>query len=60
LHEIPARNYWKLTAYSLFKTCHRMMETEENCPMCTEKIIKENIQKVADAERYLNPDEGKE
>jgi hypothetical protein len=26
--------------------------------MCSEKIIKENLQKVADIDKYLNPEEG--
>lgn len=34
------------------------METEESCPMCTEKIVKENIMKVANTDKYLNPEEG--
>jgi WD repeat-containing protein 19 len=34
------------------------METEENCPMCSEKVIKQNLQKVSDTHKYLNPEEG--
>ena len=37
---------------------YRLMETEENCPMCSEKVIKENIQKKSDTAKYLSPDEG--
>lgn len=36
------------------------METEETCPMCSEKVLKENLEKITDPAKYLNPEEGTE
>ncbi|XP_005092773.1 WD repeat-containing protein 19 [Aplysia californica] len=32
------------------------LETEETCPMCSERVIRENLQKVADPHKYIYPD----
>ncbi|KAL3878608.1 hypothetical protein ACJMK2_030942 [Sinanodonta woodiana] len=45
---------------ALFSEFLRLLETEETCPMCSEKVLKENIQKKQDTHRYLSPDEGTE
>ncbi|XP_074649650.1 WD repeat-containing protein 19-like isoform X1 [Tubulanus polymorphus] len=31
-----------------------LLETEENCPMCSEKVMSENLAKINDANKYLN------
>ncbi|XP_076468006.1 WD repeat-containing protein 19-like [Babylonia areolata] len=36
----------------------RLLETEENCPMCNEKVTKDKVQKVTDPEKYIRPPEG--
>lgn len=43
---------------AIFSEFIKLLETEENCPMCSEKIIKENLQKVTDINKYLHPEEG--
>ncbi|WAQ97925.1 WDR19-like protein [Mya arenaria] len=45
---------------AIFSEFIKLMETEENCPMCSEKVIKQNLQKVSDSHRYLSPEEGTE
>ena len=47
------------------KTCYRtilinivllifsLLETEENCPMCSEKIMSENLPKITDLNRII-------
>ncbi|CAH1776664.1 unnamed protein product [Owenia fusiformis] len=37
-----------------------ILETEDMCPMCSEKVMSENVQKLSNVEKYLNPDEGDE
>ncbi|BFZ14509.1 hypothetical protein BsWGS_17548 [Bradybaena similaris] len=32
----------------------RMLETEETCPMCSERVLKENIQKIIDPSKYMH------
>ncbi|XP_052278623.1 WD repeat-containing protein 19-like isoform X1 [Dreissena polymorpha] len=43
---------------AIFSEFIKLMETEENCPMCSEKVIKQNLQKVSDTHKYLSPEEG--
>ncbi|KAJ8298290.1 hypothetical protein KUTeg_024821 [Tegillarca granosa] len=45
---------------AIFSEFIKLLETEESCPMCSEKIIKENLQKVNDSDKYLHPEEGSE
>ncbi|XP_033742140.1 WD repeat-containing protein 19-like isoform X1 [Pecten maximus] len=45
---------------ALFSEFIRLLEIEDSCPMCTEKVIKENVQKVVDTQHYLTPEEGTE
>ncbi|KAK3101973.1 hypothetical protein FSP39_007745 [Pinctada imbricata] len=45
---------------AIFSEYIRLLETEDSCPMCSEKIIKENLQKVSDTDKYLKQDEGTE
>ncbi|KAK6172308.1 hypothetical protein SNE40_015995 [Patella caerulea] len=37
-----------------------LLESEENCPMCSEKINKDVLQKIVDTQPYLAPSEGTE
>ncbi|ESO89539.1 hypothetical protein LOTGIDRAFT_218902 [Lottia gigantea] len=32
-----------------------LLETEESCPMCSEKISRENLQRITDPQKYLFP-----
>ena len=38
----------------------RILETEDVCPMCSAKVISENLRKITDVSKYLNPDIGDE
>ncbi|XP_041357231.1 WD repeat-containing protein 19-like isoform X2 [Gigantopelta aegis] len=40
---------------AIFTEYIKLLETETNCPMCSEKIMKENLRKLADANPYLSP-----
>jgi len=35
----------------------QFLASEENCPMCGEKVITENVTKITNLEEYLNPKE---
>ncbi|GFR90645.1 WD repeat-containing protein 19-like [Elysia marginata] len=41
---------------ALFSEFLKMLEVEETCPMCSERIIKENIQKIQDPHKYIYPE----
>lgn len=45
---------------AIFSEFLRLLETEETCPMCSEKVLKENLEKITDPSKYLNPEEGTE
>ena len=34
-----------------------LLETEETCPMCSERVISHNLVKVRDAHKILHPDD---
>ncbi|ELU04791.1 hypothetical protein CAPTEDRAFT_224011 [Capitella teleta] len=36
----------------------KLLESEEVCPMCSEKIDSQNLEKAKDLERILHPEEG--
>ncbi|KAK7098094.1 WD repeat-containing protein 19-like [Littorina saxatilis] len=42
---------------AVFSEFIRLLETEENCPMCNEKILKENLQKLPDPQKYIFAEE---
>ncbi|XP_013417652.1 WD repeat-containing protein 19 [Lingula anatina] len=37
-----------------------VLETEENCPMCSEMVKSEELKDVMDLNKYMNPDEGED
>lgn len=41
---------------ALFSEYLKMLEVEETCPMCSERVIKENIQKIQDPHKYIYPE----
>ncbi|XP_070553702.1 WD repeat-containing protein 19-like isoform X2 [Ptychodera flava] len=43
--------------YSEFKN---LLETEDNCPMCSERVSADHLKKIDDPSLYLHPDEGDE
>ncbi|XP_076446829.1 WD repeat-containing protein 19-like isoform X2 [Babylonia areolata] len=43
---------------AIFSEFIRLLETEENCPMCNEKILKENLQRQSDPKKYIYAEEG--
>ena len=47
-----------MTVFKLRSVLCRLLETEETCPMCSERVISQNLEKVRDFQRILNPDEG--
>lgn len=49
-----------LKCFLIANNYFRLMETEETCPMCSEKVLKENLEKITDPAKYLNPEEGTE
>lgn len=43
---------------ALFSEFIRLLETENNCPMCNEKILKENLKKLSDPNKFIFTEEG--
>ncbi|GFN82173.1 WD repeat-containing protein 19-like [Plakobranchus ocellatus] len=41
---------------AVFSEFLKMLEVEETCPMCSERVIKENIQKIQDPHKYIYPE----
>ncbi|KAK2164923.1 hypothetical protein LSH36_57g01034 [Paralvinella palmiformis] len=35
-----------------------LLETDDNCPMCSEKVLSQNLEKCRDANKVLRPEEG--
>ncbi|XP_046339799.1 WD repeat-containing protein 19-like isoform X2 [Haliotis rufescens] len=43
---------------AIFPEFIKLLESEESCPMCAEKVIRENLQKITDTKKYMFPEEG--
>ena len=37
---------------------NRLLESEDVCPMCSEKVDSQNLEKARDLEKILHPEEG--
>jgi len=41
---------------AIFSEYIKHLETDETCPMCSEKVIRENLSKHSDPHKYIYPD----
>ena len=46
------------TNHSIFDC--RLLETEDSCPMCSEKILSENLDKIQDPSAFLQQQAGED